>query len=153
MPFFLVCLSRWDRFLPILQNDVCFLRLPPDFPAVPQYFNHVSAWPYPLTEQIIHIMITEKTTSMITEWTPAFSSRLMICGAGRSHHLFLSPNARELCPPFLPFLKLPLFTKYSILLLMYRKIYRRPLFFRIIVFFCHFSSFFYRFFVSFRVYI
>jgi len=31
--------SRVDRFLPIRQVDVCFLRLPPGFPAVPQYFK------------------------------------------------------------------------------------------------------------------
>jgi len=35
-------LSRVARFLPILQVEVCFLRLPPGFPAVPHYFNHVS---------------------------------------------------------------------------------------------------------------
>jgi hypothetical protein len=38
-------LSRVDRFLQIRQVDVCFLRLPPGFPAVPQYFNHVSVGP------------------------------------------------------------------------------------------------------------
>jgi hypothetical protein len=38
-------LSRVDRFLPIRQVDVCFLRLPPGFPAVPQYFNHVFVGP------------------------------------------------------------------------------------------------------------
>ena len=27
------------------QVEVCFLRLPPGFPAVPQYFDHVSVGP------------------------------------------------------------------------------------------------------------
>ena len=40
-------LSRVDRFLPILQVEVCFLRLPPGFPAVPHYFNHLSVGPGP----------------------------------------------------------------------------------------------------------
>jgi len=44
---FISDLSRVDWFLPILQVDVCFLRLPPGFPAVPQYFNHVSVGPSP----------------------------------------------------------------------------------------------------------
>jgi hypothetical protein len=35
-------LSRVDRFLPIPQVEVCFLRLPPGFPAVPQYLNNES---------------------------------------------------------------------------------------------------------------
>jgi hypothetical protein len=38
-------LSRVDQFLQIRQVDVCFLHLPPGFPAVPQYFNHVSVGP------------------------------------------------------------------------------------------------------------
>ena len=38
-------LSRVDRFLPILQGDVCFLCLPPGFLAVPHYFNQVSIGP------------------------------------------------------------------------------------------------------------
>jgi hypothetical protein len=40
-------LSRVDRFLPMLQVEVCFLRLPPSFPAVPQYFNHTPVGPGP----------------------------------------------------------------------------------------------------------
>ncbi len=31
---------RVDRGLPWLQAEVCFLRLPPGFPAVPQYLSH-----------------------------------------------------------------------------------------------------------------
>ncbi len=37
--------SRVDRFLQVFQ--VCFLHLPPGFPAVPQHFNHVSVGPGP----------------------------------------------------------------------------------------------------------
>jgi hypothetical protein len=37
--------SRVDRFLQIPQVEVCFLCLPPGFPAVPQYFNRVSVGP------------------------------------------------------------------------------------------------------------
>ena len=33
-------ISRVDRGLPWLQADVCFLRLPPGFPAVPPYLSH-----------------------------------------------------------------------------------------------------------------
>jgi addiction module HigA family antidote len=33
-------IGRVDRGLPWLQADVCFLRLPPGFPAVPQYLSH-----------------------------------------------------------------------------------------------------------------
>ena len=32
--------SRVDRGLPWLQAEVCFLRLPPGFPAVPLYLSH-----------------------------------------------------------------------------------------------------------------
>jgi hypothetical protein len=46
-PLLLIELSRVDRFLPIRQVDVCFLRLPPGCPAVPQYLNHVSVGPSP----------------------------------------------------------------------------------------------------------
>ena len=31
----------------MLQVEVCFLRLPPGFPAVPQYFNHTPVGPSP----------------------------------------------------------------------------------------------------------
>jgi len=31
---------RVDRGLPWLQAEVCFLRLPPGFPAVPLYLSH-----------------------------------------------------------------------------------------------------------------
>jgi len=32
--------SRVDQGLPWLQAEVCFLGLPPGFPAVPQYLSH-----------------------------------------------------------------------------------------------------------------
>jgi len=32
--------GRVDRGLPWLQAEVCFLRLPPGFPAVPLYLSH-----------------------------------------------------------------------------------------------------------------
>ena len=38
-------MSRVDPFLPILQVKVCFLRLPPGFPAVSHFFNSVSVGP------------------------------------------------------------------------------------------------------------
>ena len=38
---------RVDRFLQMLQDEVCFLRFPPGFPAVPQYFVHTSVGPGP----------------------------------------------------------------------------------------------------------
>ncbi len=44
----------------MLQADVCVLRLPPSFPAVPQYLGHTSVGPQPLTEpdkQISHIRL------------------------------------------------------------------------------------------------
>ena len=31
----------------MLQVEVCFLRFPPGFPAVPPYFNHTSVGPGP----------------------------------------------------------------------------------------------------------
>ena len=34
----------------MLQADVCVLRLPPGFPAVPLYLGHTSVVPQPLTE-------------------------------------------------------------------------------------------------------
>ncbi|HUT72659.1 MAG TPA: hypothetical protein VMW89_18475 [Desulfatiglandales bacterium] len=42
---FILSVSRVDRFLPILQVEVCFLRLPPGFPAVPPFFNHTPVGP------------------------------------------------------------------------------------------------------------
>jgi hypothetical protein len=45
-------LSRVSRFLPMLQVQICFLRLPPGFPAVPQHFNHVSADPIPSQQDL-----------------------------------------------------------------------------------------------------
>jgi hypothetical protein len=38
-------MSRVDKFLPMLQFVVCFLRLSPDYPVVPQYFNHTAVGP------------------------------------------------------------------------------------------------------------
>jgi len=32
---------------PDIQVEICFLRLPPGFPAAPKYFNHVSVGPGP----------------------------------------------------------------------------------------------------------
>ena len=44
-PLFVFALSRVDQFLQIPQVEVCFLRLPPGFPAVPHYFNPISVGP------------------------------------------------------------------------------------------------------------
>jgi len=40
-------LNRAERFQPILQVDVCFLLLPPGFPAVLHYLKPVSVGPIP----------------------------------------------------------------------------------------------------------
>ena len=40
-------ICRVDRFLPMLQVEVCFHSFPPGFPAVSQYFNHTSVGPGP----------------------------------------------------------------------------------------------------------
>ena len=50
----------------MLQADVCFLRLPPGFPAVPQYLGHTSVVPQPLTEpdkRLSHIRLFTQTFS------------------------------------------------------------------------------------------
>jgi len=46
-------MSRVDRFLPMLQVEVCFLRFLPGFPAVPQYFNHTSVGPNPFPPPVL----------------------------------------------------------------------------------------------------
>ncbi len=53
-------ICRVDWGLPMLQADVCVLRLPPGFPVVPQYLSHTSVAPQPLTEpdkQLSHIRL------------------------------------------------------------------------------------------------
>ena len=56
-----IYMSRVGRFLPICQVDVYFLRLPPGFPAVPQYFNHVSVGPGSHM-RAVYIIIAEEIT-------------------------------------------------------------------------------------------
>ena len=56
------CRVGWG--LPMLQANVCVLRLPPGFPAVPQYLGHTSVVPQPLTEpdkRLSHIRLFTQT--------------------------------------------------------------------------------------------
>ena len=50
--------SQVARFLPVYKVDICFLRLPPGFPAMPQYPPRVR-WPHLFKERLNNIMITE----------------------------------------------------------------------------------------------
>src|SRR5205085_9467944 len=58
------CGGRVGWFLPMLQDDVCFPRLPPGFPAVSHHLIHTAVVPSPSPEPCLRYLRTR-----LFKWT------------------------------------------------------------------------------------